>query len=51
MSPELAKRWAEEVEEDYLPAGVCIRNAFCKGMAFTFDPLKHLLVRLLRQRK
>ena len=37
MSPELAKRWAEEVEEDYLPAGVCIRNAFCKGMAFTFD--------------
>ena len=37
MSPELAKRWAEEVEEDYLPAGVCIRNVFCKGMAFTFD--------------
>lgn len=37
MSPELAKRWAEEVQEEYLPAGVCIRNVFCKGMAFTFD--------------
>ena len=37
MSPELAKMWAEDVQEDYLPAGVCLRNAFCKGMVFTFD--------------
>lgn len=37
MTPTLAKRWSEEVEEDYLVAGVCLRNAFCKGMIFTFD--------------
>ena len=37
MTPELASMWAEDVEEDYLPAGVCLRNAFCKGMVFTFD--------------
>ena len=37
MCPELAKKWAEDVQEDYLPAGVCLRNAFCKGMVFTFD--------------
>lgn len=37
MSPELAKMWAEDVQEEYLPAGVCLRNAFCKGMVFTFD--------------
>ena len=37
MSPELAKIWAEDVQEEYLPAGVCLRNAFCKGMVFTFD--------------
>ena len=37
MAPELASMWAEDVEEDYLPAGVCLRNAFCKGMVFTFD--------------
>lgn len=37
MTPTLAKRWGKEVEEDYLVAGVCLRNAFCKGMIFTFD--------------
>lgn len=37
MTPDLASMWAEDVEEDYLPAGVCLRNAFCKGMVFTFD--------------
>lgn len=37
ISPELAQMWAEDVEEDYLPSGMCIRNAFCKGMVYTFD--------------
>lgn len=37
MTPTLAKRWSEEVQEDYMVAGVCLRNAFCKGMIFTFD--------------
>lgn len=37
ISPELAERWAKELEEDYIPSGFCIRNAFCKGMGFTFD--------------
>ncbi len=37
MMPSLAKRWGEEVEEEHLVAGVCLRNAFCKGMIFTFD--------------
>ena len=37
ISPTLSKRWAEELGEDYIPAGFCIRNAFCKGMVFTFD--------------
>lgn len=37
MTPTLAKRWSEEAQEDYLVAGVCLRNAFCKGMIFTFD--------------
>lgn len=37
MSPELAKQWSEDLQEHYIPAGVCLRNAFCKGMVFTFD--------------
>ena len=37
ISPELAMQWSEDVEEDYLPSGMCIRNAFCKGMVYTFD--------------
>lgn len=37
VSPELSERWARELEEDYIPSGFCIRNAFCKGMGFTFD--------------
>ena len=36
MSPELAKQWSEDLQEHYIPAGVCLRNAFCKGMVFTF---------------
>lgn len=37
MVPRLAKRWSEEVEEDYMIAGCCLRQAFTKGMIFTFD--------------
>lgn len=39
ISPALSKKWREELndEEDYIPSGFCIRNAFCKGMVFTFD--------------
>jgi len=37
--PELSERWRQEIntEEQYVPSGFCIRNAFCKGMVFTFD--------------
>ena len=35
--PSLAKRWAEELEEDYLFSACCLRHAFCKGMLNTFD--------------
>ena len=37
MSPELADIWSLDVEEDYRISGACLRNAFCKGMIFTFD--------------
>ena len=37
MLPSLAKRWSEEVQEDYMIAGCCLRQAFTKGMIFTFD--------------
>lgn len=37
MLPSLAKRWSEEVEEDYTVAGVCLRHAFTKGMVYTFN--------------
>jgi hypothetical protein len=37
MSPKLADIWSTDVEEDYRIAGACLRNAFCKGMIFTFD--------------
>ena len=37
MCPALAERWSKEVEEDYLIAGCCLRQAFTKGMIFTFD--------------
>lgn len=35
--PSLAKKWAEDLKENYLPSGFCIRNSWCKGMLFTFD--------------
>ena len=37
MLPSIAQRWNEQLHEDYLPSGFCLRNAFCKGMMFTFD--------------
>ena len=35
--PDLSKQWAGELGENYIPAGHCVRNSFCKGMLFTFD--------------
>ena len=37
IMPHVAERWNKELHEDYLPSGFCIRNAFCKGMLFSFD--------------
>ena len=37
ICPSLAERWSKELDLDYISAGFCIRNAFCKGMVFTFD--------------
>lgn len=38
ISPILSKRWTKELEnEEYYSSGFCIRNAFCKGMVFTFN--------------
>ena len=36
-TPELMARWQLELEEHRPLSGVCIRNAFCKGMIFPFD--------------
>ena len=35
-TPSLMERWSKEIKEDSL-GGVCIRNAFTKGMIFAFD--------------
>jgi hypothetical protein len=32
-----AKKWAEELELDYIPSVFIIRNIFCKGCLFTVD--------------
>ena len=37
MSPKLAQQWSDDLHLDYLMSGCCIRNAFVKGMSFTFD--------------
>lgn len=37
MCPALAERWSNELGEKYRVSGVCGRNAFFKGMIFTFD--------------
>lgn len=35
--PSLSQKWAKQLGENYIPSGFCIRNAFAKGMLFTFD--------------
>lgn len=37
MSPELAQKWSDDLHLDYRMSGCCIRNAFVKGMSYTFD--------------
>ena len=37
MMPHLAYQWSQEVEEDFMTSGVCVRNAFLKGMVYSFD--------------
>lgn len=37
MSPDLARRWGYDLRLDYRPAGLCLRNSFCKGMVFAFN--------------
>lgn len=36
-SPELAIKWANDLELDYTPCSFCIRNYFVKGMVCVFD--------------
>lgn len=36
-SPELAKKWSEDLDLDYIPCSFCIRNYFVKGMVCVFD--------------
>lgn len=37
ISPDFAKKWAEDLKEDYIPCQFCIRSAFTKGMVNEFD--------------
>lgn len=37
ISPELAQRWADELDVGYLPSAYVVRNAFIKGLVCTFD--------------
>jgi len=36
-SVEQSKRWAKDLDVDYIPSSFCIRNAFLKGVVCTFD--------------
>lgn len=36
-SPELAERWSQDLDLDYIPCCFCIRNYFVKGMVCVFD--------------
>lgn len=36
-SPELAEKWAQDLELDYTPCAFCIRNYYVKGMVCVFD--------------
>lgn len=42
ISPNGAKKWAEDLELDYLPSAFCLRNSFLKGMVCVFDIQKFL---------
>ena len=37
ITPNLAKKWSEDLKLDYTLGGCCVRNAFLKGMLFPFD--------------
>jgi len=37
IHPDLSLRWSRSLGESYRSSGFCIRNAFAKGMVFTFD--------------
>lgn len=37
ISPQLAQRWADELDVGYLPSAYVVRNAFIKGLVCTFD--------------
>lgn len=36
-SPELAEKWSNDLDLDYIPSSFCIRNYFVKGMVCVFD--------------
>lgn len=37
ISPNMARRWQENLELDYLPSGFIIRSAYLKGLVVPFD--------------
>ena len=37
ISYEMAEKWSNDLNMDYVPSGFTIRNAYCKGMLFVFD--------------
>lgn len=39
ITPEMAKKWGEDLGEDYTPCNFCLRYAFAKGMVNEFDIL------------
>ena len=37
ISPKMAKKWAKDLQIDYVPSAFIVRNAFLKGMICVFD--------------
>lgn len=37
ISPALSERWSNDLDLSYRMSGCCLRNAFVKGMVYTFD--------------
>ena len=37
ISPDMAKKWAKDLQLDYVPSSFITRNAFLKGLVATFD--------------